>query len=278
MGSGSPPRFRPLGARAAQIPVVGPSYLRARRQAQRVADRIGTRLLAPPRSAFGASRLHGPRGERRVALTFDDGPSRGSTERLLDVLDEHDVCATFFVVGERVLDAPAILRRAVEAGHQVGNHTMHHRRRDTVLGRAISHITDAETAIADVIGQRPLCYRPPWGWLTPWEAQRARQRGLQLIGWDVYTHDWTEPETSASVIVDEITSSVLPGSIVLLHDVRPNLATCDKRETARAVGRVIPALRDVGYTFVTVAELLDIAPYEPTDRRTTSTLAPADAR
>lgn len=218
-------------------------------------------MLQPPRTGFGAYHLHGQRNKRQVALTFDDGPSRPCTEAMLDVLNDASVSGTFFCVGEMVEWHPDIVRQAHESGHIIGSHSMFHSRRQSAALRSSDHLDATDDAIEAAIGRRPALYRPPWGWLTPWEARRVTLRGQHIIGWDVYPDDWMVPETTAAVTAEQICSRVQPGSIVLMHDATSNLRECDKTQSALAAGIVIERLRSDGYEFVNVPELLGLDPY-----------------
>lgn len=235
----------------------------AKRMASRMADRAGTAVLAPPRTAFGRSVNHGPRDGRKVALTFDDGPSRPSTETMLDVLDRLAVPGTFFCVGEMAAWYPEVLQRAVAAGHVIGNHSVEHSRRTATAWSDDDHIDRATTLIRAAIGRSPALYRPPWGWLTPWEARRVRRRGMTVIGWDAYPDDWLDPEQSAEATCAQIVDNAQPGSIILLHDATSNVRECTKVESARAVELAVGAMHEQGYEFVTVPELLGIDGYRP---------------
>jgi peptidoglycan/xylan/chitin deacetylase (PgdA/CDA1 family) len=222
----------------------------------------GNTLLSPPRTVFGHYRNHGPRDDKRIALTFDDGPSRPSSERLLDTLGELGVSATFFAVGSMARHHPDIVERAHRQGHVIGNHSIDHKRKDALAPRGGDHIDEAQDILRGIVGEKPRLYRPPWGWLAPWEARRVTRRGMVSIGWDVYPDDWMVPEVPAAVIAEQIIARVKPGSIVLLHDGRAVDVDCDKTETARAVSIVVDRLRSDGFDFTTVPELLAIDAYE----------------
>lgn len=225
-------------------------------------DAIGNRLLSPPYGGFGYFYNHGPRDSTRIALTFDDGPSKPSTELLLDTLGELGVKGTFFCIGLNVTWHPDTLMRAYSEGHVIGNHSMWHSRKAGLMPLGGSHIDTSAAEIARVIGVLPRLYRPPWGWLTPWEGQRLRRRGYSVIGWDVYPPDWKVPEVSATELTNFVYQRVRPGSIVLYHDARSNLIRCEKTETARSLRQLVPRLRAEGYDFVTVPELLGLPPYQ----------------
>jgi peptidoglycan/xylan/chitin deacetylase (PgdA/CDA1 family) len=222
---------------------------------------MGNLLLSPPYGGFGNYYNHGSRNSRRIALTFDDGPSKPSTELLLDTLAELNVKATFFCIGLNVTWHADVLARTYVEGHVIGNHSMWHSRKAGLLPVGGSHIDTSANEIAQVIGVHPRLYRPPWGWLTPWEAHRLRSRGYAIIGWDVYPPDWKVPEVSASDLSEFVYKRVRPGSIVLYHDARSNLLRCEKTETPRSLRQLVPRLRDEGYDFVTVPELLGLPAY-----------------
>ncbi|MGB9739721.1 MAG: polysaccharide deacetylase family protein [Chloroflexus aggregans] len=232
----------------------------------RVVDQIGNLILSPPYGGFGYYYNHGPRTRRAVAFTFDDGPGKPCTEQLLDTLGELGVKATFFCVGLSVQWHPDVVQRAFTEGHVIGNHSMMHSRKAGLLLRGGEHIDAADDAIAQVIGCRPHLYRPPWGWLTPWEGQRLRQRGYAVIGWDIYPDDWKVPEVPAEHLVAQIKPLVKPGSIILMHDSVSNQIRWEKTETARAVRLLTPWLRSEGYEIVTVPELLGLPAYRSSSR------------
>lgn len=235
-----------------------------RRAVVGVLDTFGTFLLSPPRSGFGHYHNHGPRHERKIALTFDDGPSKHSTERLLEAMGRLDVRGTFFCIGTQVQWQPDLIRQMFQAGHVIGNHSMAHRRVSGLKpGPDDGHIDDSARAISEVIGRMPRLYRPPWGWLTPWEAGRLADRGYTVIGWDIYTDDWKVPEIDGREIAAFAIQAARPGSIILMHDSRSLMPECPKIEHVRAVELIVDRLRAQGYTFVTIPELLGVPAYAP---------------
>ncbi len=226
-----------------------------------VGDPVLTKLLSPPVGGRRHYVNHGPRTERRVALTFDDGPSRGSTERLLDALGELGAPGTFFCVGENVGMNPDLAERLDREGHVVGSHSERHSRGAGLSMRDTEHILAAERRIAAVLGKRPTLYRPPWGWLTPWEGRRLHRLGYTVVGWDVYTLDWKIPELDPADVVASAVADVQPGSIFCFHDAFPLEAAWDKQVTVATVRELVPRLRADGYEFVTVSDLLGVEPY-----------------
>ena len=228
-----------------------------------IGDPILTKLLSQPLGGRRHYVNHGPRDRKRVALTFDDGPCRGSTELLLDALGELGVPGTFFCVGENVRMNPQILERLDREGHVAGSHSQRHSRGAGLSVRDTEHILASEAEITQVLGRRPALYRPPWGWLTPWEGRRLQRLGYTVIGWDVYTLDWKIPEPDADEVAQAAIDDTEPGSIYCFHDAFPLVDEWEKQVTAAAVRSLVPAVRDLGYEFVTVDDLLGVDAYLP---------------
>jgi peptidoglycan/xylan/chitin deacetylase (PgdA/CDA1 family) len=230
----------------------------------RALDKIGTTVLSPPIGGFGYFINHGPRTKKKIALTFDDGPSMPCTEALIDAMNVLNVKGTFFCVGVNIRWHPELVLRMHTHGHIIGNHSGWHSRKSGMkLGPDDGHIADAEQAISSIIGLRPCLYRPPWGWMTPWEGQRLTQAGYKVIGWDVYTLDWQWPEPNGRMVAEDACAKTQPGSILLFHDANAGVKLWDKKETIRAIQHLVPTLRAQGYEFVTIPELLNIPAYRP---------------
>jgi peptidoglycan/xylan/chitin deacetylase (PgdA/CDA1 family) len=155
----------------------------------------------------------------RVALTFDDGPDGASTPLFLDLLDDHDVRATFFLLGEMVQRFPDLPRRMVGSGHEVAVHSWDHRNHLRHLpGR---RTTEQLERTAEVIerrsGVRPSYFRPPYGSLTGADLWAASRLGLRPVLWTAWGRDWSDRATPASVL-RTVTSGKVDGGTVLLHD------------------------------------------------------------
>jgi peptidoglycan/xylan/chitin deacetylase (PgdA/CDA1 family) len=193
-----------------------------------------------------------------VALTFDDGPSEW-TEAVLDTLRDTQARATFFVIGEAIPGREGTLRRISIEGHEVGNHTMTHRRLAEASRRAITHeIRQANRAVEKVIGAPPTVFRPPGFGYNVAVLEVARSAGFGTVVLSSATTDDYLRE-SAAEIVEAILPRVRPGAIIDLHDGRPPRESplesrADRWPTVEATGLLIDALRD--YSFVTVSELL----------------------
>ena len=187
-----------------------------------------------------------PKKEKVVALTFDDGPSKSVTTKLLDLLDKYDVKVTFFVVGDFIEQNPDVLKAEAERGHTIGLHTLHHDYswvKDTQ--GAIKNLQDEEDMINEICGVRPYLFRPPGGIMN---SKLLQALGRPAIIWDVDPQDWKYKD--ADHVYNEVMNQVTSGDIVLSHDLYET--------TYQAYTRIIPALKERGYRFVTVDELLGI--------------------
>ena len=180
-----------------------------------------------------------------VAITFDDGPG-AQTGTLLNMLDRYDAVATWFPVGEVVADSPERLRAIARAGHEIGNHSWSHPQLTTLDDDGVdTQITRTAREIERVVGTRPSLVRPPYGSISPRVTADLRRLGDPVILWDVDPLDWKY--RSADTVYANVMRQVGSGSIVLLHDVHPT--------TVAAVPRILSALAERGYVFVTVSEL-----------------------
>lgn len=152
-----------------------------------------------------------------VYLTFDDGPDARWTPHILDILDEANVLATFFVVGRLALGQPALMRRIVAQGHEVGNHSWSHRHPWTLSSAAARlEVRDGAATIADLIGQTPRFFRPPHGRLRRCMLEEANRGGQSLVLWDRSAVDWG-PLGGASRISRRL-HAAQDGDILLMHD------------------------------------------------------------
>ncbi|TLM78089.1 MAG: polysaccharide deacetylase family protein [Actinobacteria bacterium] len=197
-------------------------------------------------------RSGGTGGLKVVALTFDDGPWPGQTERVLSLLDEYDAKATFFMLGASAERYPALARRVVDEGHQAGNHTWSHTTdNSTPWVASAKEIDAAQTAIRRATGATPTWFRPPKGMLSPSLAEVAKARKLRVAMWSVDPWDWRRPGVTA--IAQRTVGAIKPGAVVLLHD-----GGGDRAQTIEALEAVVRELKRRGYTFVTLDELAEI--------------------
>ncbi|GAA2341596.1 polysaccharide deacetylase family protein [Dactylosporangium salmoneum] len=168
------------------------------------------RLLWPGVSGVGAP--------QHVALTFDDGPDRRSTPVFLDLLDRFRVRATFFLLGSMLARNPGLGKDLLAAGHEIGLHGFEH---EVLLRRtpAATHddLTRGFNLIAEVCGQPPRWYRPPYGVLTTPALVTAHKLGMTPVLWTAWGRDWTRYATPTSVL-RTVTASLRGGGTILLHD------------------------------------------------------------
>jgi peptidoglycan-N-acetylglucosamine deacetylase len=219
--------------------------------------------IAQANSGFWIETLwRAPEASRAVALTFDDGPDVCFTSRILDILAEKRVTATFFVVGERAARHPEVVRRAHDLGHAIGNHSHTHS-----LGFHFHHergmrseIDSCNRVIRSVIGHTPRLFRAPQGLKTPALGDVLREHGMAAVGWQVRGMDYwlQDPERIARRIVER----AIGGGVLQMHDGGGFLGGADRSATLRALPIVIDGLRARGFTFVRVDELFHVPAYE----------------
>lgn len=187
---------------------------------------------------------------KRIAITFDDGPHPRKTAEVLSVLAEYSVRATFFVVGENAKYYPDLVMREAAEGHEIGNHTYHHKpMRKCKEGEGKCEITEASDMIKSITGKAPVLFRPPEGSYSSSTVELARACGCDIVLWNVDTRDWAMSKTEE--IVANVKKNVCNGSIILFHDF-----TRDGSHTVEALKILLPYLRSEGYEFVTVSELI----------------------
>ncbi len=197
--------------------------------------------------------------DKVVALTFDDGPSPEWTPRILDKLKEADVKATFFMLGRHVKEYPDVARRVAEEGHEIGNHSYNHNvliyYKDEELEK---EIRSTEKIIRELTGKTTSLFRPPKAWLMDWEKAKVKEMGYKVVLWSLNSKDWVTFDDK--YMIKYILRHVHPGDIILFHDSGGafSLEGGDRDETVLAVMRLIERLKEKGYRFVTVSELLDL--------------------
>ena len=192
-----------------------------------------------------ASEAYGEAEETKyIALTFDDGPNPEYTPILLDGLKERGVKASFFLLGKYVEEQEELVKRMAEEGHLIGNHSFHHVILSKLpLEEAREEIERTNAAIEKASGVRPVYIRPPYG---EWNDKLDEQTGMETVFWNVDPLDWKVLDRGR--VAEHIISHVKNGSVILLHDSYPS--------TVEAALEVVDTLKEQGYTFVTVDELL----------------------
>lgn len=227
--------------------------------------RFNTRYVTP-----GVGYWQGRTTEKIVALTFDDGPNPERTPALLDVLRNHAVPSTFFVVGTRAAAAPGLLKRMDDEGHEIANHSHTHPNLTFLPPADIwRELCRATVVVRDAVGKRPRFYRPPGGNFNGETAQAAAALGMDGAYWTIDAFKFERPPFKPAQLVEYVVSRARPGAILLMHNAPDN--------TVAAVPEIVRRLREQGYTFVTMSELTrrcrDAAPPD----RAAPGRAPADA-
>jgi len=194
---------------------------------------------------------HGGDDTKRIALTFDDGPNPVYTPQILDLLYEYDIKATFFVIGTNAESYPELIRREIEEGHEIGNHTYSHKRISTLCESELytEVVSCEETLKANEYS--PYLFRPPEGRYEKNDVDTLTRLGYSVVLWSVDTDDWSGVSTEH--IVNEIKEKICGGSIILCHDF-----LTEKCHTVDALRIIIPELLSQGYEFVTVSDLLGL--------------------
>ena len=219
-----------------------------------------------PRSSFwGPVVSRGNPDRPQVALTFDDGPTPGATDRVLDTLGELGVRAAFFVVGRNARQHPALVERMHAEGHLVANHTQDHARLG-LLGRDgywLDQVRQADETIRAIIGRRPAMFRPPMG-LKTWHTTRATAAtGHTTVTWTRRALDGLGAAPTPDTIVRRLADPSEPGDILLLHDgVEPNARRRDRSASVAAVRPLIEQLRQKGLEPRPLDELLRVRAYQ----------------
>jgi peptidoglycan-N-acetylglucosamine deacetylase len=205
-----------------------------------------------------------------IAMTFDDGPSSENTPRLLEMLKQRNIKATFFLIGENAAANPDLVRRILAEGHEIGNHSWTHPQLSKLSDdRVTTEITKTQGAIKDASGYTPTLLRPPYGAITARQREWIEnQFGLNIILWSVDPLDWKRP--GASVITQRILSQVRPGAIILSHDIH--------KQTIDAMPATLDGLISKGYKFVTVTQLIAMNQPKPPSSATPEQQRPRPAK
>ncbi len=188
--------------------------------------------------------------EKVIALTIDDGPWEPTTSQMLDILKENDVKATFFWVGKAVQEHPEIAKRVVAEGHAIGNHTWNHLYKRMSPATAKNEIEKTADIIYQITGVKTSLFRPPGGYLNNGLAAYAKSQKYAVVMWSQTSAD-TDPRAKPQVFVKNVLRDAKPGGIVLMHD-----GGGDRSRTVTALPKMIQGLKQQGYRFVTVPELL----------------------
>ena len=197
----------------------------------------------PTSQVFGRT-LVAPRRPGELALTFDDGPNSAWTPRLLDILAEHDVHATFFMLGKFAKAERELARRVAEAGHLVGNHSWSHPDlARTSAAKVLDELTRTSDILADITGKPIRYFRPPYGSRRPYVLKLARRLGLIPVTWNAMTSDWKEPssDTIARNLIQKIEDMQRRGCAanIVLHDGSHRSLNADRGPSVTAAAQLL---------------------------------------
>jgi peptidoglycan/xylan/chitin deacetylase (PgdA/CDA1 family) len=196
--------------------------------------------------------------EKLVALTFDDGPSPEWTPQILNALKQAGIKATFFMLGEHVRKYPEIARLVASEGHEVQNHSYdHHVLIYYKMDELEEEIKKTEQVIREVTGVTTKYFRPPKAWLRKAEKDKINELGYKIVLWSLNSKDWVTFDDK--YIVRYLTRRIHPGDIILFHDSGGVFSTegGNRHETVNTIPRLAEKLRQLGYRFVTVSELME---------------------
>lgn len=193
--------------------------------------------------------------DKVVTLTFDDGPDELMTPKVLDVLKRYDIKAVFFLIGEKVDKNPDIVRRIVEEGHIVANHTYSHSGSFPLSGKGkvMQELQKCGESIKNAIGRYPLLFRPPFGVTNPIIGRAVNAQGLKTIGWSIRSLDTVDGKTRAEIL-RKVEAKLHPGAIILLHD------RCAKSD--ELLESIIESALNRNYSFIPLDKMLKIDVYE----------------
>lgn len=193
----------------------------------------------------------GSADEKVIYLTFDCGYENGYTDAILDALKQHNVPATFFVVGHYVTSAPEQVKRMVADGHTVGNHTYHHPDMSAISDMSAfkKEMDDVANAFKELTGtEMAMYYRPPQGKYNTNNLQMAKELGYSTFFWSLAHVDWdVNKQPSREKAMEKLTKRIHPGAIVLLHNT--------SQTNSEILDELLTKWKEMGYTFGTLEEL-----------------------
>jgi peptidoglycan/xylan/chitin deacetylase (PgdA/CDA1 family) len=198
---------------------------------------------------------------RQVAFTFDDGPNPTYTPRLLDLLQAHDVKATFFVLGSQAEKYPEIIKRMHQEGHQIGIHNYSHTANWVMTPGVVRQEQVERTAdiVQQITGERPTSYRPPWGIMNLGDLFNfGFRKSYRIVLWSVMVRDWKR-STTAERLRHRLLRKIKPGSIVLLHDCGETLGADEDapQQMLEGLQDVLEEVRLKGYKCLRIDEMTD---------------------
>lgn len=183
-----------------------------------------------------------------VYLTFDDGPDHVITPQIVDILAENNVCGNFFFIGKEIKKYEDVVKKAYDNKNFVGGHCFTHTKLTTMsCDQVKKELTDTNDILKSITGAAPSFVRPPYGDINDDVISDFKDLNIKIVLWSIDTLDWSQKD--ASNIVNNVTEHIRPGDIILMH------CNSDKKETAKALPKVIKAIKDKGYTMGTFNQL-----------------------
>lgn len=193
----------------------------------------------------------GDKNSKDIYLTFDNGYENGYTEKILDILKEEKVPAAFFITGHYLESAPELVVRMANEGHIIGNHSWHHPDMTEISDEKIKKELEMVRAETErITGEKQMAYlRPPRGIFSERTLAVAKEAGYTHVFWSLAFVDWnTDQQKGAQYAYDKIMTQIHPGAVLLLHTV--------SKDNADALGKVIRDLKEQGYRFKTLDDLV----------------------
>lgn len=192
-----------------------------------------------------------PNSQKKIALTFDDGPHPKYTREILDILDEYGIKATFFVIGVNADNYPDTLEETVRRGHEIGNHTYTHPHVSYLnTSNLKNELEKCESAIFEHTDYHTKLFRPPEGMIDAAVKNVTCEMDYKVILWNIDTRDWAH--TPSEDIAKNVLNNVKSGDIILMHDYIFN------SPTPKALRMFLPKLIEEGYKFVVISELIGL--------------------
>ena len=185
-----------------------------------------------------------PNSEKKIYLTFDDGPIPGVTEWVLDLLKEENIKATFFCIGDNVKKHPDVFKRILSEGHQTGNHTFNHLNGwKTNTNDYIENLKRYEAEITKLNIENSFLFRPPYGKIKKQQSRMIRKLGYKIIMWDVLSYDFDKSITPGRCL-ENVISNTQQGSIIVFHD-----SIKSEKNLKFALPKAIKVLKEKGFVF-----------------------------
>ncbi len=192
-------------------------------------------------------------GRLKIALTFDDGPDPLYTPQLLEILNQFNIKATFFLVGVKAEQNPELVARILAAGHEIGLHTYrHHHAYLMDVSHSLESVYLGKATLEKLLKKPIVWLRPPWGALNLWQRYALKKLGLKIVLWSVNAKDW-KLSTGSKKIISHLKQQVSNHDIIVLHDSGGELNA--PVEMLQALPEVIISLQKAGFRFLTLSEI-----------------------